>query len=76
MQAITADAYIFAKLDAVHGCFQLALDKISSDLTTFLLPSGCFRYKQAPMGLSSSSDELCKKSDYVVNGLPFCKKNS
>ena len=27
MQAIPADAYIFAKLDAVHGYFQLALKR-------------------------------------------------
>ena len=74
MQAIPADAYIFAKLDTVHDYFQLALDEVSSDLTTFLLPSGRFKYKRAPMGLSASSDEWCQKSDYVVNGLPYCKK--
>ena len=62
MQAIPADAYIFAKLDAVHGYFQLALDEASSDLTTFLLPSGRFRYKRAIMGLSASSDYWCQKS--------------
>ena len=74
MQAIPPDAFIFAKLDAVHGYFLLELDDESADLTTFLLPSGLFRYKRAPMGLSASSDEWCQKSDYVVNGLPFCKK--
>ena len=74
MQAIPPDAFIFAKLDAVHGYFQLALDNESADHTTFLLPSGRFRYKRAPMGLSASSDEWCQKYDYVVNGLPFCKK--
>ena len=36
MQAIPPDAFIFAKLDAVHGYFQLALDDESADLTTFL----------------------------------------
>ena len=30
----------FAKFDAVNGYFQIALDKESSLLTTFLLPSG------------------------------------
>ena len=74
IQAIPPDAFIFAKLDAVHGYFQFALDNESADLTTFLLPSVRFRYKRAPMGLSASSDEWCQKSDYVVNGLPFCKK--
>ena len=58
----------------VHRYFQLALDEAFSDLTMFLLPSGRFKYKRAPMGLSASSDEWCQKSDYVVNGLPLCKK--
>ena len=75
MLAIPPDAKFFAKLDAVHGYFQLALDKESSKLTTFLLPEGRFRYLQAPMGLSASSDEWCQKSHFLVEGLPFCKKN-
>ena len=74
MQSIPSTAKIFAKLDAVHGYFQLALDKESSLLTTFLLPSGRFKYKRAPMGLSASSDEWCQKSDFVVEGFDFCKK--
>ena len=74
MQAIPPDAFIL-ELDAVHGYFQLALDDESADLTTFLLPSGRFRYKRAPMGLSASSDEWCQKSDYVVNGLLSAKKS-
>ena len=41
MQAIPPDAYIFAKLGAVHGYFQLALAKVSADLTTlYYLPFG------------------------------------
>ena len=66
--------FFFAKLDAVHGYFQLALDEEFSKLTTFLLPEGRFRYLQAPMGLSASSDEWCQKSHFLVEGLPFCKK--
>ena len=42
-------AKYFAKMDAVHGYFQLALDEESSKLTTFLLPQGKFRYTRAPM---------------------------
>ena len=54
--------------------FQLALDEESSRLTTFLLPSGRYRYLRAPMGLSSSSDEWCRHSDTVLEGLPFARK--
>ena len=44
LQAVPKDAKVFAKLDAVHGYFQLGLDKVSSQLTTFLLPQGKFCY--------------------------------
>ena len=50
MQAIPVTAKYFAKLDVVHGYFQLALDEESSKLTTFLLPQGKFRYTRAPIG--------------------------
>jgi len=67
-------AKVFAKLDAVHGYFQLALDHDSSKLTTFLLPSGRYRYLRAPMGLSSSSDEWCRHSDRAIEGMPWARK--
>ena len=44
LQSIPAIARFFAKLDAVHGYFQLALDEASSYLTTFLVAQGRFRY--------------------------------
>ena len=72
-QAIPHGSKWFAKLDAVHGYFQLALDEESSFLTTFLLPQGKFRYLRAPMGLNTSSDEWCCHSDRIITGLPWCK---
>ena len=57
-----------AKLDAIHGYFQLALENESSLLTMFLLPTGRYRYLRAPMGLSSSSDEWCRQSDWAIEG--------
>ena len=63
MQAVPPDAKFFAKMDAVHGYFQLAIDQESSFLTTFLLPSGRYIYLRAPMGLSASSDEWCRQSE-------------
>ena len=74
IQSIPEDANFFTILDTVHGYFQLALDKESSYLTTFLIPSGRYRYLRAPMGLSSSSDELCHYSDFVIEGCKFAKK--
>ena len=74
VKCIPADAKVFAKMDAVHGYFQLALDEESSKLTTFLLESGRYRYLRAPMGLSASSDEWCKRSDELILGLEWAKK--
>ncbi len=59
----------FAKLDAVQGYFQIPLDEESSYLTTFLLPSGRYRYTRAPMGLCASGDEWCHRSDQALEGL-------
>ena len=74
MQSIPADAKVFAKMDAVHGYFQLGMDEESSYLTTFLLPSGRYRYLRAPMGLSASSDEWCRRSDIIISGLSYARK--
>ena len=74
LQAIPTNAKIFARLDAVHGYFQLALDEESLQLTTFLLSQGRFRYTRAPMGLNASSDEWCAKSDAMIEGCPWARK--
>ena len=71
---VPAGTKFFAKMDALHGYFQLALDKQSSKITTFLLPSGRYQYLRAPMGLSSSSDKWCRHSDRVIERMPFAKK--
>ena len=42
--------------------------------TTFLLPSGSYRYLRVPQGLNASSDKWCRRSDTVLDGLPWAKK--
>ena len=74
LQAIPAPAKIFAKFDAVNGYFQIPLDEASSSLTTFLLPSGRYRYLRIQQGLNASSDEWCRRSDAVVEGLHGARK--
>ena len=49
MRKVPGTARFFAKLDAVHGYFQVEIDPEHSFYTTFLLPSGRYRYKRAPM---------------------------
>ena len=63
LQAIPLNARVFAKLDAVHRFFQLALDEKSSMLTT-----------RALMGLNASSDEWCCRSDVIIHSLPWARK--
>ena len=74
LSGIDPDSKVFAKLDATQGYHQVPLDEESSKLTTFLLPSGRFRFLRAPMGLSCSSDEFCRRSDKVIEGLPGIRK--
>ena len=74
VQSIPAGSKFSAKLDAIHGYFQLALESESSLLTTFLLPAGRYRFFRAPMGLSSSSDQWCRQSDRAIEGMPFARK--
>ena len=74
VQAIPSSASIFAKFDAVNGYFQIALDEESSKLTTFILPSGRYIYKRIPQGLNASSDEWCRRSDVVIEGLSLARK--
>ena len=71
---IPADSKFFAKLDAVHGYFQIELEEESSKLTTFILPTGRFKYRRAPMGLVSSSDEWCRRSDAAIKGIEGVQK--
>lgn len=68
LQSIDATSTVFAKMDAVHGYYQIPLDHESSMLTTFLLPNGKFRPTVAPMGLNASSDEWCARSDVPFAG--------
>ena len=44
VQAVPAGTKYFAKMDALHGYFQLAMDEQSSKITKFLFPSGRYRY--------------------------------
>ena len=74
LSGIDPQSKVFAKLDATQGYHQVPLDDESSKLTTFLLPSGRFRFLRAPMGLSCSSDEFCRRSDLIVEGLQGVRK--
>jgi hypothetical protein len=56
MLRIDPRACFFAKLDAVHGYYQVAMDEESSKLCTFLLEGGKYRPLVAPMGWKGLGD--------------------
>ena len=74
VQRIPAGTKIFAKLDAVQGYHQVPLAEDCRHLTTFLLPFGKYRYKRGPMGLRSTNDVFCAKSDRTIKGIPHTQK--
>jgi hypothetical protein len=74
LQCVGHKAKVFATFDAVQGYHQIPLDYESSLLTTFILPSGRYRYTRAPMGLNASSDEWCARSDAALEGVDGVQK--
>jgi len=48
-------------LDASNGFWQVALDKESSDLTTFNTPLGRYKWLRLPFGLCSASEEYQRR---------------
>ena len=74
VKSIDPKAKVFLALDMHDGYHQIKLTPESSALTTFLLPSGRYRYLVAPMGLSQSSDFFCSITDQAFSGLKGCIK--
>ena len=70
VESIPKDSRYFAPLDAAKGYWQIELSDKASRLTTFLTPYGRYRYTRAPMGLSSSGDEFCRRGDEALEGVP------
>ena len=69
VESIPKSSRYFATLDATKGYWQIRLTDEASLLTTFLTPYGRFRYTRAPMGLSSSGDEFCRRGDEALRGI-------
>lgn len=66
MHQILPESQWFAKLDAVHGYFQIPLDEASSYLCAFLLPDGKYRPLVAPMGWKGSGDVFSLRTDMAL----------
>lgn len=72
IQDIGAYTYVTA-LDLSMGYYHMVLDKDSSRLTQFMLPSGIYRYKRLAMGLSVSPDIFQERIAKTFADLPFVK---
>ena len=68
IKGIPASAQYFAKVDCLHGYYQVAIAEESKHITTFICDRGTFEYNCAPMGLNCSGDEFCRRSDAALEG--------
>ena len=64
----------FAVFDARNGYWQIPLDDTSKALTTFITEFGRYRFLRAPMGLVSSGDEFCARTDKALSGVTCVHK--
>ena len=64
----------FTTIDAKHGYWQIELDESSQNLTTFMTPQGRYKFLRAPMGLSSTGDEYCRRHSAAIGGHPNMQK--
>ena len=71
---IPAGTKWYAVFDCKHGYWQIELDAKSKPKTTFLTEFGRYRYRRAPMGLNSSGDEFCHRTDLALAAIPNVKK--
>ena len=67
--SVSSRARYFSVVDAVHSYWQIPLEEGSQHLTTFVTPWGRYKFLRATMGLVSSGDEYCRRTDEALNGL-------
>ena len=69
LASIPHDATCFAKLDTLWGYYQIELAEESRYITCFITEFWTYEYCRAPMGLNSSGDEFCRRSDDAIRYL-------
>ena len=74
VSSILPGSKYFSIFDATHGYWQLALEEKSQLLTTFMTPYGRYAFLRAPMGLSCTGDEYCRRGDQAFQGIKNLQK--
>ena len=64
-----ANSKVFSKLDLAKGFFQIPLHPESRDVTAFGTPSGLYRYRVLPFGLTNSPAVFNRKIRQVLGDL-------
>ena len=72
IQDIGSFTYVTA-LDLSMGYYHFRLDDKSSEMSTFVLPFGIYKYRRLPMGLNISPDIFQEKMSRLFADLPFVK---
>ncbi len=60
-------AKVFSILDAKCGFWQIPLDEASSKLTTFMTPSGRYRFLRMPYGISTGSEVFQRTMEHLFD---------
>ncbi len=63
---IACGSQFFTTFDAVNGYWQIPLEKESQLLTTFITSWGRYKFLRGPMGLISTGDEFCRRTDAAI----------
>ena len=74
IDAIKPGDKFFTTLDAKQGYWQLELAEEARPLTTFISQQGRYRFLRAPMGLSATGDEYCRRGDAALAGVKCVEK--
>ena len=69
LRQIKPGAKYFTTMDCLQGYHQIEIDEKSRNYTCFITPWGRYRHLRAPMGLRSSGDEFCRRTDEALSGI-------
>ena len=61
----------FSNIDLTSGYFQMALEEESQNLTAFITPTGLYKWKRLPMGLTSAPGAFQNLMELILAGVSY-----